>query len=261
MTPGETMRLDIRTPEGVTFSLALASPVARAMALIIDLLAITAISRLLQVMFETLMMVSADTAESLALLSQVALVVLLLMFLEWLWGGQTLGKKLLGLRVVDERGLKLRPAQVVMRNLFRLIDMLPAFFLVGGVAAVCSRRCQRLGDLAAGTLVIRERKISEPDLAGLKMDAMNSFPDHPQLEARLRQEISPAEARLALDALMRRSELDADQRLHVFHRLAEHFRQAVVFPEEITEGLSDEQYLRDVVETLFRKKARSSETS
>ena len=256
MTPGETMRLDVRTPEGVTFSLPLASPVLRAIALTIDLLMVTVLSKLLQQVLETLVLLSADLAESLTLLAQVGLVVGLLMFLEWLWGGRTPGKWLLGLRVVDERGLKLRSGQIVMRNLFRLIDMLPGFFLVGGVAAVLSRRCQRLGDLAAGTLVIRERKIAEPDLAALKMDAVNSLRDHPQLEARLRQKVSPVEARLALDALMRRNELDPDERLNVFHRIAEHFREAVEFPEEVVEGLSDEQYVRDVVETLYRKKGR-----
>ena len=256
MTPGETMRLEVRTPEGVTFSLPLASPVVRAIALTVDLLIVTALSKLLQQVMETLILLSTDLAESLALLGQVGLVVGLLMFLEWLWGGRTPGKWLLGLRVVDERGLQLRPGQIVLRNLFRLIDMLPGFFLVGGVAATLSRRCQRLGDLAAGTLVIRERRIAEPDLDALKMDAVNSLREHPQLEARLRQQVTPVEARLALDALMRRNELDPDERLNVFHRLAEHFRAAVEFPEEVVEGLSDEQYVRDVVETLYRKKGR-----
>jgi len=254
MNPGRTMKLDVRTPEGVAFSLPLASPVIRAIALTIDLFLIGAISKLLKTFLESLALVSTDLAESLMLVSQVALVVILLMFLEWVWRGKTLGKRIMGLRVVDERGLNLRPSQIVMRNIFRLVDMLPALFLVGGIASVLSRRCQRLGDLAAGTLVIRESKVAEPDLSALAMESMNSFRGHPQLEARLRQRVSPAEARLALDALMRRNVLDADQRLSVFHRLAEHFREIVEFPSEITLGLSDEQYVRDVVESVFRKR-------
>ena len=122
------------------------------------------------------------------------------------------------------------------------------------MAAVLSRRNQRLGDLAAGTLVVREAKVAEPDLSALAMDSMNSFRSHPQLEARLRQRVSPAEARLALDALMRRDSLDADQRLRVFNRLADHFRETVEFPQQVTIGLSDEQYVRDVVESVFRKR-------
>ncbi len=254
MNPGQTMKLDIRTPEGVAFSLPLASPITRAIALIIDLFLIGAISKLLQTFLRSLALVSVDLAESLMLISQVALTVFLLMFLEWVWRGQTLGKRIMGLRVVDEKGLNLRPSQVVMRNIFRLVDMLPALFLVGGTAAVLSRRCQRLGDLAAGTLVVRESKIAEPDLSALAMESMNSFRSHPQLETRLRQRVSPAEARLALDALLRRNQLDSDQRLKVFHRLAEHFREVVEFPAEITLGLSDEQYVRDVVESVFRKR-------
>ena len=80
---------------------------------------------------------------------------------EWVWRGQTVGKRLMGLRVVDARGLRLEPSQVIVRNLMRLLDALPALYLVGGIACVFSRHRQRLGDLAAGTVVVRTSKIAQ----------------------------------------------------------------------------------------------------
>lgn len=53
--------------------------------------------------------------------------------------------------------------------------------------------------------------------------------------------------------MTRRNELDPESRLELFARLAEYFRRIAEFPEEITIGLSDEQYVRNVVETLFRR--------
>ena len=59
--------------------------------------------------------------------------------LEWRWRGQTIGKRLLGLRVMDVHGLRLQLPQIALRNLLRLVDMLPLFYLVGGLACVFSR--------------------------------------------------------------------------------------------------------------------------
>ena len=77
---------------------------------------------------------------------------------EYFWKGQTLGKWMLGLRVMDMTGLELQFSQVVIRNLLRIFDQLPAWGLVGGVAMLASKHRQRLGDLAAGTVVIRDRR-------------------------------------------------------------------------------------------------------
>ncbi len=86
------------------------------------------------------------------------LLFLLLTFLyywrtEATWG-QTLGKRWLGLCVVGEDGSAPTPRAVLVRNLLRPIDGLPAFYLVGFVVAVSNPRRQRLGDLIADTLVV-----------------------------------------------------------------------------------------------------------
>jgi hypothetical protein len=76
--------------------------------------------------------------------------------------------------------------------------------------------------------------------------------DYPHLEARLRQRVSPPEAGLALQALLRRDQLDLKARLDLFEEMASHFRALVVFPPEACEGITAEQYIRNVVDVLFR---------
>jgi uncharacterized RDD family membrane protein YckC len=182
---------------------------------------------------------------------------------EWLWRGQTVGKRLLRLRVMDVHGLRLQFHQVLMRNLLRFVDLLPGTYAVGGAACLLNRRAQRLGDLAANTVVVHLPRHREPDLDQLLSGKFNSLRQHPHLEARLRQRTSPAEARLALQALVRRDELAPAARLELFRDLADHFRTLVAFPPEAVEAMPDEQYVRNVVDVLFRTRggdATSRET-
>ena len=132
--------------------------------------------------------------------------------------------------------------------------MLPGLYLVGGIACLLSRRAQRLGDLAASTVVVYNLKPAEPDLDQLLAGKFNSLRQHPHLEARLRQRVSPDEARLALQALVRRDELDPAARVTLFSELAEHFKSLVAFPPETIEAMPDEQYIRNVVDILFRSR-------
>lgn len=75
--------------------------------------------------------------------------------LEWLWEGRTLGKRMFGLRVISADGSPASFTAVLIRNLLRIVDFLPAFYGLGLLAIVLSPRSQRLGDLAAGTFVVR----------------------------------------------------------------------------------------------------------
>jgi uncharacterized RDD family membrane protein YckC len=81
---------------------------------------------------------------------------------ELVWG-QTLGKRLLGLRVVRADGSRAEAGPILIRNLVRLIDWLPAFYVVGAAAVFATgERRQRLGDLAAGTRVVAIATAAEP---------------------------------------------------------------------------------------------------
>ena len=243
--------LRVRTPEGVAFTFRLASPVLRAGALIIDWMAVSAAWSVVAGAVSLLHILSADVAGMAATLGYFALSQGYGIATEWLWRGQTIGKRVLRLRVVDARGLRLTFSQVVLRNLLRFVDGLPLFYLVGGVAALVSARGQRLGDLAADTLVVWEPAEPVPDFAALRGEKYNSLRAHAPAVARLRHAVSPAEARAAWSALVRRDQLDADARVRLFAELAAHFRARAQAPAEAAEGVADEQFVRNVVDVLY----------
>ena len=254
----KTNTLLIRTPEGIVFALALAGPVTRFFAWLVDVACLAVFSQLILSAIRMLGWISEDFVTALGIL---------LFFIaqtgygigcEWLWRGQTLGKRLLRLRVMDAQGLQHQFSQVVIRNLLRFVDALPVAYLVGGIACLVSQRAQRLGDLAANTIVVRHPQPRQPDLEQLLAGKFNSLRTSPHLAARLRQRVSPAEAAAALQALVRRDELEPVARVQLFAELAAHFKSLVEFPPESVEGITDEQYVRNVVDVLFRPRGQAA---
>jgi uncharacterized RDD family membrane protein YckC len=244
--------LRIKTPEGITFSFQLAGPVVRCLAWFVDLLAIMVISQGVGILGRLAGIISEDLAGAITIIGYFVVSIGYGVATEWAWRGQTIGKRLVGLRVMDAQGLRLQFHQILLRNLLRFADMLPACYLLGGLTCYFSRRSQRLGDLAANTIVVHNTKQTEPDLDQLLAGKFNSLRQYPHLEARLRQRVSAAEARLALQALIRRDELEPAARVTLFAELADHFKAAVTFPPEVIEAMPDEQYIRNVVDILFR---------
>jgi len=246
----KTNTLLIKTPEGIVFSQALAGPVSRFLAWFIDFLAIAAVITTLGRLITLIGYLNSDIAATIYILSYFGLSIGYGIFFEWAWRGQTLGKRLFHLRVVDVEGMRMQFDQIMTRNLLRFVDLLPAFYFVGGLACLLNRKCQRLGDIAANTVVVRIPAIEEPDLDQLLAGKFNSLRHYPYLAARLRQTISPGEAAAAIQAIVRRSEFEPAARVELFEQLAAHFRAKVVFPPEATDGLSDEQYVRNVVDVV-----------
>ncbi|MDR3401787.1 MAG: RDD family protein [Chthoniobacter sp.] len=244
--------LKIRTPEGIAFSFALAGPVVRCLAWAVDFWVILGILKIVVMLGTVVGFLSQDFQTAALMIGYFVVSVGYGIVLEWFWRGRTVGKWLLRLQVMDAHGLRLQPHQVLLRNLLRFVDSLPAFYFVGGVACLLSRKSQRLGDLAGSTVVVYNPKPTEPDLDQLLAGKFNSLRQHPHLEARLRQRVSPNEARLALQALVRRDDLDPAARVALFSELADHFKSVVAFPPEIVEAVPDEQYVRNVVDILFR---------
>jgi len=255
-----TATLQIRTPEGIVFAQTLASPMTRFLAWLVDFFCIATIITIVKFVMALVTILSPDIAAAASALLYFGVSIGYAIVLEWLWRGQTFGKRLLRLRVVDSEGMRLDFNQIAVRNLLRFVDALPAFHLVGGLAALFSRKAQRLGDLAANTVVIRIPRISQPDLEQLLPDKFNSLRGYPHLAARLRQRVTPAEASLALSAVIRRDEFAPAARVEVFSDLAAHFKTKADFPAEATEGVTDEQYLRNVIDILYRadKKGRTA---
>jgi len=141
---------EVPTPEGIELSLRLAGSVSRALAWLIDLLV-----RL--VAFGAMTVV-------VAVLGKLGGALLLLVWfaLEWLYptafevwaGGATPGKKALGLAVLHDDGTPVRVSASLTRNLLRAIDFFPVFYGVGLLSMLLTRDFKRLGDIAAGTVVV-----------------------------------------------------------------------------------------------------------
>src|SRR4051812_46629642 len=152
MLAPRTNRLQVRTPEGIVFSFALASPVTRFLAVSIDVACVMAITLTLRIGAALLGILSPDFAQAFQIIVYFVASIGYGIVTEWYWRGQTLGKRLLRLRVLDEQGLKLEFSQIVIRNLLRCVDMLPAFYAIGGAFCLLTRHAQRAGDIAANTI-------------------------------------------------------------------------------------------------------------
>lgn len=245
-------RLRVTTPEGVEFSFRIASPMLRLGALMIDWALISSVWSIVALILAPLQIISRDAAQGVMIVTYFVLSRGYDVLMDYSWRGQTIGKRVMRLRVVDARGLRLTFAQCVMRNLLRFIDCLPFAYAVGGIASLVSAKGQRLGDLAAGTIVVHEALEPAPDATVMGELRYNSLRGQAALVARLRRESTPAEARAAWQSLARREQIEPAARLVLYAELAEHFRRRGQIPEALVDGLTDEQQVRNVVDVLYR---------
>jgi uncharacterized RDD family membrane protein YckC len=205
-------QLSIETPELVSIDLALAGIGSRCLAVLIDYLI-----QGLTVWFGFLLLallfsgnagsasarhVNASTAYKWGLALGIAIPFLLhwgyFTLFEAFWNGQTPGKRLMKLRVIQQSGRAVGLFESMGRNLIRFIDMLPVFYFVGALCVFVNRRQQRLGDMAAGTLVVHSTPVDTPFVpAGGRTFTAASF-ERPVEEAR-----SPVSSGLQLDAVSR----------------------------------------------------------
>lgn len=243
--------LEIETPEGVVFSYRLATPVTRSLACAVDAAAAGGIAYSVQRATQAVGVLSADWASFLGVVLYFVISVGYSIVLEWRWRGQTLGKRVLGLRVIDVHGLRLQLSQIVLRNLLRPIDSLPLCYLIGGIAALVSRKGQRLGDLAANTVVAHERRHQTPNLEQIAPAKYNSLAAWPYLASRLRSLASPEAVSFAVQAVAQRDGYEPLARIDLFADLAKYFRDLVPYPAEALEGLTDEQFVRSVLRIVF----------
>jgi uncharacterized RDD family membrane protein YckC len=147
------------TPEAVVLDFERAGVASRTIAAVVDVLALAAtIGVLLLVVEVTVGLGGGAGAALVAVLTSLTVVVLWFCGSETLWHGRTLGKAAMGLRVVSADGTSERFQQAFLRAAVGIVDFLvvPIGF-VAVVSVLLSPRDQRLGDMAAGTLVVRER--------------------------------------------------------------------------------------------------------
>lgn len=158
-------RLRLPTPEGVTLEVVLAGAGSRALAAVAD--AMIQAATLIAVTIAAIQgpgigLDSALAAAAIAAVLSFALFFFYYVGFETLWSGRTPGKKLLGLRVVTVEGRPPTFRTSMIRNLIRIVDFLPFAYGVAIVSIIATRHNQRLGDLAAGTLVVRDPRPARP---------------------------------------------------------------------------------------------------
>ncbi|WP_373894400.1 RDD family protein [Virgibacillus natechei] len=155
-------QIAIKTPEYVSLQFKLAGLGSRAGAMIIDQILLT-VFNILVILF-LVFAINADMA--MFVTDSAVAIVIILMFVaywgyfficEYFFGGKTLGKRLMGLRVIQDNGHSITLLSSFIRNLLRIIDMIP-MYLTGMIMIFFHSKHKRLGDLVAGTIVVHERK-------------------------------------------------------------------------------------------------------
>lgn len=245
-------RHQIHLPEGVSFGYELATPFSRMIAVLLDVFCSAALTQIIMIPLLLLSIVSMDLMIAMATLGSFVVSIGYAIFLEWRHNGQTLGKRFMHLRVVSDDGLPLRLEQVVIRNLTRAADSAPALYALGGLIALLEPKGRRLGDLAAGTLVVRDAPVELSTSEKLGFDKYNALRGKPLLQSRLRKEIRPQEASLLIKALLRRESLDPQARVALFDNLWKELEPRCQIPEELIRDLPPEQRIRNIAEVLYR---------
>lgn len=154
---------------------------------------------------------------------------------EILMKGRTPGKRMVGVRIVTTDGRTPGIGALLVRNVFRLVDSLPQFYLVGIVTCGISKQQVRFGDMAAGTLLIHEKRATEREL-----DQM--------LELGTHSELSPEHFELVQELRLRWFSLTQAARIHLAEQLLEKLQQPV--PDVRANPLHREHDLRQALDKI-----------
>jgi uncharacterized RDD family membrane protein YckC len=212
----------VLTPERVSLQYDIAGIGSRGAAVIVD--TIVQFVAVLVIMFAVLSTYAVSSAflpffrgpgAGVLLISLAALGILVVtagyfMLFEIVWNGQTPGKRLVGVRVIRENGYPMRPVDAVIRNLVRIVDWLPGIYGIGVLTMLLNKRARRLGDFAAGTIVVREGSRGP----GVVL-AQSTLEVAPRGVA-----LSNADATLIRDFLLRRASMNPHARAELAERLA-----------------------------------------
>lgn len=145
-------RQSLETPEGALLPLTPAGFGVRALAQLLDVMIRYGIITILMIVLSLL----GRMGTGLSLILMFLLEWFYPVFFEVVRNGRTPGKKWMGIRVVNDDGTPITFGPSLLRNLLRFVDFLPLFYLTGIIASLCNRQFKRLGDLAAGSIVIYE---------------------------------------------------------------------------------------------------------
>jgi uncharacterized RDD family membrane protein YckC len=213
---------EITTPENVRFRVERAGVASRALAWSLDVLIMGCLLQLGASVVAPLALLVGEAATALVLVIGFLVQWWYGALCEWRFAGRTVGKWLVGIATRDQQGLRLTLSQTVIRNLLRIMDLLPGLYLVGGCSALLDRHGRRLGDLAAGTLVVRERRPGLP--ARARAPRQSDLLLHPEL-VEVGQRLNPYERDAVLALAKERDDLPLELRLELFEALATHLER------------------------------------
>ncbi|MFD1706886.1 RDD family protein [Siminovitchia sediminis] len=161
-------QIGIKTPEYVSIQFQLAGLGSRIAAQLLDQLILTSFNLVVIIILFVLLGRDASFSglenEVNSIILGAAIIIVFIanwgyfVFMEYFFGGKTIGKRVLGIRVIQENGHSLTLLSSFIRNFLRIIDQLPASYLLGMLMIFFHSKHKRIGDLAAGTIVVHERK-------------------------------------------------------------------------------------------------------
>ncbi|MFS0552940.1 RDD family protein [Brevibacillus sp. 179-C9.3 HS] len=171
------------TPEHVMLRFQTAGLGSRAAAMLIDFVILLLVNLTVFIMFGIVLFGNEDDffldSGSYAMAVVILLIFLInfgyFLFLEALWSGQTVGKRLLGIRVIRDNGQPATFISSTIRNLFRIVDGMPSGYFLGALVCFFHPRDKRIGDMVAGTIVVVETGQRSTLFQGKKDKAKNSF--------------------------------------------------------------------------------------
>lgn len=236
----------VLTPEYVEFRFTLAGVYSRFLAWLVDAVIVGLATLIVLLVFQVAMAAFPGFASALGIVVYFLVDWGYGITLETAWAGQTVGKRALSLRVIQESGVRIGFYHAALRNLARVVDRLPFLYLVGGTTALVSRSHQRLGDLLAGTIVVRERRLKVPSALETRGD--EGLLADPLFVSRVKR-LSTEERELVLSAALRREELRMEARLRLFSALGARLQDSLAMQKPA--HLSDEKWTLLVAATLL----------
>jgi uncharacterized RDD family membrane protein YckC len=231
------IRHQVLTTEKVPFSYRVAGLGSRFLAWLVDLFVIVGLDFIGVIVGSVLVIGRPGLGSALFIVWNFVVMWGYFLFFEWLWHGQTPGKALLGIRVIQWHGTAMNFYQATVRNLLRIVDSLPVPLplgpgLLGFVVAACNRENRRLGDLAADTLVVHVERKGQPILS---LGDARGEADRQRL-ALLRQRLNQLDReqkQTLLDLCLRRDQLRVRERARLFQGAAQFFEQRLeLAPDE-----------------------------
>ncbi len=257
-------QLSIETPELVTIEMPIAGVGSRFIAVLVDYL-IWTVALVVSVLLILLVDPSLNSFSKLGEKWSIALVILIFFIWYWgyftlfetFWSGRTPGKRLVKIRVIQSSGRGIGFFEAMIRNLLRVVDGAPAVYAIGVISVLVTRQHQRLGDLAAGTIVVHERQRLEASIGASSRSFTAGLFDPPpnarrnrlcELDSHALLLLSTTDLEILEGFLARRLDLNQETRDRLVHQICTTITARMGVP--VPQGIGNESYLEEIAHQL-----------